>query len=81
MKCADCPLCVSDYSEYFSDGDCYCLLTQQYADVEEGSCRRTDKFINSQNVAELKRRWMQSEANMWSDYLTWMEEQQNILTK
>lgn len=66
MKCLNCPLCVSDYSDYIGDGDIYCLITRQYA-KDEGGCRRTNKFILSQDKKKLSDDWAEDEARMWAE--------------
>lgn len=73
MKCATCPLCVSDYSDYVGDGDIYCLITRQYAS-DEGGCRRTNKFILSVDKKKLVDEWMEDEAHMWTELANYYEE-------
>lgn len=68
MKCLNCPLCGSDWDPYNNDGDIYCLVTGDYADDEHG-CTRTNKWILSQNVEEIKKKRLQEEADRWSEYV------------
>ena len=67
MLCLNCPLCVSDYCDACGDGDIYCLITRRYANYE-GGCRRTNKFILSQDKLKLINDWQQSEALKWCAY-------------
>lgn len=60
MKCIECPLCVSDYCDACGDGDIYCLITRRYA-KDEGGCRRTNKFILSQDAQKLIDEWKNEE--------------------
>ena len=50
MKCCNCPLARASYFANGDDYDCYCMVTNDYADMDEGSCKRTDKWILSQDV-------------------------------
>lgn len=45
MKCLDCPL----------NYDSFCLITGDYINYD-GNCRRTNKFILSQNKGELRQK-------------------------
>lgn len=65
MKCLECPLCVSDYCDACGDGDIYCLITGDYA-KDEGGCRRTNKFILSQDKQKLKDKLLEEECRKWS---------------
>ena len=68
MKCYDCPLCISDYSDYIGDGDIYCLVTNDYCPELE-SCKRTNKWILSQNIALWKDRRSQEESERWLQFV------------
>jgi hypothetical protein len=58
---------VSDYCDACGDGDIYCLITRGYA-KDEGGCRRTNKFILSQDKQKLKDEWAEDEAKKWSEF-------------
>lgn len=74
MKCENCPLCVSDYSELYGDGDIYCLITGDYAN-DEGGCCRTNKFILAQDKKKLEDKWAGGTARKYADFVNWLEQQ------
>ncbi len=77
MKCLECPLCVSDYCDACGDGDIYCLITRRYA-KDEGGCRRTNKFILSQDKQKLKDEWAEEEARKWTEFADWYEKENGL---
>lgn len=74
MLCENCPLCVSDYNDYIGDGDIYCLVTGETL-LGEGGCRRTNKFILSQNKQQLIDKLWEEEAEKWSEYIKQCEQE------
>ena len=74
MLCENCPLCVSDYNDYIGDGDIYCLVTGETL-LGECGCRRTNKFILSQNKQRLIDKLWEEEAEKWSEYIKQCEQE------
>ena len=65
MKCMECPLMVPDYG-FDGDVDLFCLITGDYSS-DEGGCRRTNKFILSQDKQKLKDKRLEEECRIWSE--------------
>ena len=75
MLCENCPLCVSDYNDYIGDGDIYCLVIGETL-LGVGGCRRTNKFILSQNKQQLIDKLWEEEAEKWSEYIKQCEQEE-----
>lgn len=54
MKCANCKLAYGSRFCNYDDGEVQCLVTGDYVDIDEGSCKRTNKWIERQNVEDWK---------------------------
>lgn len=72
MKCLNCPLCVSDYTDACSDGDIYCLITGDYA-KDEGGCSRTNKWILAQDRDALIEKRREEESRAWAEMAEYYE--------
>ena len=59
----------------FGDCDIYCLVTGENL-LGEGGCRRTNKFILSQNRQQLIDKLYEEEAKKWSEYTKQFEKPQ-----
>lgn len=77
MKCLNCPLCVSDYTEACGDGDIYCLITGDYA-KDEGGCSRTNKWILSQDRDTLIEKRREEESRAWAEMAEYYENNRDI---
>ena len=73
MKCLNCPLCVSDYTDACGDGDIYCLVTGDYAN-DEGGCSRTNKWILSQDRDALSQKRREEESRAWPEMADYYED-------
>lgn len=73
MKCDNCPLTYSDYSEIIGDGDCYCLVTNDYVLDEGCGCRRTNKWIKSQDRKAWLNRLEEQRDKAIEDYVAYCE--------
>lgn len=73
MKCENCPLTYSDYSEIIGDGDCYCLVTNDYVFDEGHGCRRTNKWIKSQDRKAWLKRLEERQDKAIADYAAYCE--------
>lgn len=78
MKCENCPLAFwqnenPEYGEY----EFICAVTMSEVS-DEDSCRRTNKWINSQNIEEVKDRYWEKESKCYEKY---MKEQEELTPK
>lgn len=69
MKCENCPLAFLQESDY-ETGECdlTCAVTMDSV-MEDDSCMRTDKWIKSQNIEELKDRYWTREGELYEKYM------------
>lgn len=72
MKCQNCPLYKIKYD--YLDCDEYCLADWENQDfpngvwTETGGCRRTDKWILSQDPDELELKHFNYDCECWAEY-------------
>lgn len=69
MRCYSCPLAFEQETDY-ETGECdlVCAVTMD-AVLDDDSCRRTNKWINSQNIEELKDRYWTREGELYEKYM------------
>ena len=68
MKCENCPLAFWQETDW-ETGECdlTCAVTMDFV-LKEDSCRRTNKWINSQNIEEVKDRYWEEESKAYEKY-------------
>lgn len=69
MRCYNCPLAFEVETDW-ETGECdvVCAVTMD-AVLGDDSCRRTNKWINSQNIDEVKDRYWTREGELYEKYM------------
>jgi len=71
MKCENCPLVLDEWNSFSGDGDSVCLVTGDYI-TEETFCKRTNRWILSQDREKLISKYYRSLEICMSEYLKFM---------
>ena len=85
MRCVNCPLCYGEWDYYGNDGEAYCAVTGTTitdscitGDADVSGCRRTNQWINKQDIKEWQKKHADEEAEMWSAIVKEMEDRGEI---